>query len=121
MTDTAVIYLEADDEVTSVIRRLRAAEPGPVIVVAPGRSRATSSVVALRLLGRVDGGEFGGHGGDRPDDRGGDDDEAAQRERGLDGHGAAVIQAGHQAGELDRASVMMPSMASTTPPLLITA
>lgn len=53
MTDAAVIYLEADDEVTSVIRRLRAAEPGPVIVVAPGRSRATSSVVALRLLGRA--------------------------------------------------------------------
>jgi hypothetical protein len=48
-----VIYLEADDEVTSVIRRVRAAEPGPVVVVAPGRSRATSSVVALRLLGRA--------------------------------------------------------------------
>jgi hypothetical protein len=48
-----VIYLEADDEVTSVVRRLRAAEPGPVVVVAPGRSRATSSVVALRLLGRA--------------------------------------------------------------------
>lgn len=48
-----VIYLEADDEVTSVIRRVRAADPGPVVVVAPGRSRATSSVVALRLLGRA--------------------------------------------------------------------
>ncbi|HEX7171691.1 MAG TPA: hypothetical protein VF365_03665 [Candidatus Limnocylindria bacterium] len=48
-----VIYLEADDEVTSVVRRVRAAEPGPVVVVAPGRSRATSSVVALRLLGRA--------------------------------------------------------------------
>jgi hypothetical protein len=48
-----VIYLEADDEVTSVVRRLRAADPGPVVVVAPGRSRATSSVVALRLLGRA--------------------------------------------------------------------
>jgi hypothetical protein len=54
VSDTpAVIYLEADDEVTSVIRRLRAAEPGPVVVVAPGRSRATSSVVALRLLARA--------------------------------------------------------------------
>ena len=54
MSDTpAVIYLEADDEVTSVIRRLRAADPGPVVIVAPGRSRATSSVVALRLLGRA--------------------------------------------------------------------
>ena len=49
----SVIYLEADDEVTSVVRRLRATDPGPVIVVAPGRSRAMSSVVALRLLGRA--------------------------------------------------------------------
>lgn len=48
-----VIYLEADDEVTSVVRRLRAADPGPIVVVVPGRSRATSSVVALRLLGRA--------------------------------------------------------------------
>jgi hypothetical protein len=48
-----VIYLEADDEVTSVVRRLRAADPGPVVIVAPGRSRATSSVVTLRLLGRA--------------------------------------------------------------------
>jgi hypothetical protein len=50
---SAILYLEADDEVTSVVRRLRAADPGPVLVVAPGRSRATSSVVALRLLGRA--------------------------------------------------------------------
>lgn len=49
----AVIYLEADDEITSVVRRLRSADPGPVVVVAPGRSRATSSVVALRLLSRA--------------------------------------------------------------------
>lgn len=48
-----VLYLESDDEVTSVVRRLRAADPGPVLVVAPGRSRATSSVVALRLLARA--------------------------------------------------------------------
>lgn len=54
MSETAaVVYLEADDEVTSVVRRLRAADPGPVVIVAPGRSRATSSVVALRLLGRA--------------------------------------------------------------------
>ena len=54
MSETpTVIYLEADDEVTSVVRRLRSADPGPVVVVAPGRSRATSSVVALRLLGRA--------------------------------------------------------------------
>ena len=54
MSDAStVIYLEADDEVTSVVRRLRAADPGPVVIVAPGRSRATSSVVTLRLLGRA--------------------------------------------------------------------
>jgi len=49
----AVIYLEADGEVTSVVRRVRAADPGPVILVTPGRSRATSSVVTLRLLARA--------------------------------------------------------------------
>jgi hypothetical protein len=48
-----VIYLEADDEVTSVVRRLRAADSGPVVIVVPGRSRATSSVVAIRLLARA--------------------------------------------------------------------
>lgn len=54
MSETpVVVYLEADDEVTSVVRRLRAADPGPIVVVAPGRSRATSSVVALRLLARA--------------------------------------------------------------------
>ncbi len=54
MSETPVtIYLEADDEVTSVVRRLRAADPGSIVIVAPGRSRATSSVVALRLLGRA--------------------------------------------------------------------
>jgi hypothetical protein len=49
----AVVYLEADDEITSVIRRVRAADAQRVIVVAPGRSRATSSAVALRLLARA--------------------------------------------------------------------
>jgi hypothetical protein len=48
-----LIYLEADDEVTTVVRRLRNAEGARVVLVAPGRSRATSSVVALRLLARV--------------------------------------------------------------------
>ncbi len=48
-----ILYLESDDEVTSVVRRIRAADPGHVMVVAPGRSRATSSVVALRLLARA--------------------------------------------------------------------
>ena len=53
MDDAALLYLEADDEVTTVVRRLRASTEPRVVVVAPGRSRATSSVVALRLLARV--------------------------------------------------------------------
>ena len=48
-----LLYLEPDDEITSVIRRLRGADRGRVVLVAPGRSRATSSVVALRLLARA--------------------------------------------------------------------
>ena len=48
-----LIYLEPDDEITSLIRRVRAAEGSSVVVVAPGRSRATSSTVALRLLAQV--------------------------------------------------------------------
>ena len=52
-TDPQLLYLEPDDEITSVIRRLRGADVGRVVLVAPGRSRATSSVVALRLLARA--------------------------------------------------------------------
>ncbi|MDQ2689064.1 MAG: hypothetical protein M3Y29_02165, partial [Chloroflexota bacterium] len=48
-----LLYLEADDEITAVVRRVRAADPGRVVIVAPGRSRATSSAVALRLLARA--------------------------------------------------------------------
>jgi hypothetical protein len=48
-----LIYLETDDEITTVVRRMRAADPGRVVIVAPGRSRATSSTVALRLLARA--------------------------------------------------------------------
>ena len=48
-----LIYLEADDEVTSVVRRLRQAQGERVVLVAPGRSRATSSAVALRLMARA--------------------------------------------------------------------
>lgn len=55
---SALIYLEADDEITAVVRRVRAADSGRVVIVAPGRSRATSSAVALRLLARA--GEEGG-------------------------------------------------------------
>ena len=54
MSETpAVVYLEADDEITSVVRRVRSADAERVIVVVPGRSRATSSAVALRLLARA--------------------------------------------------------------------
>jgi hypothetical protein len=48
-----LIYLEPDDEITSLVRRVRAAEGRSVVIVAPGRSRATSSAVALRLLAQV--------------------------------------------------------------------
>jgi hypothetical protein len=48
-----VLYLEADDEITSVVRRVRGADADRAIVVVPGRSRATSSAVALRLLARA--------------------------------------------------------------------
>ncbi|HEX5039805.1 MAG TPA: baseplate J/gp47 family protein [Candidatus Limnocylindria bacterium] len=51
--EPGLIYLEADDEITSVVRRVRETDASPIVVVAPGRSRATSSVVALRLLGRA--------------------------------------------------------------------
>lgn len=51
--ETTLLYLETDDEVTSVARRLREADNERVVLVAPGRSRATSSVVALRLLARI--------------------------------------------------------------------
>ena len=51
----AVVYLEADDEITSLVRRVRDAETDRIIVVVPGRSRATSSAVALRLLARAGG------------------------------------------------------------------
>ena len=53
MDAAGLLYLEADDEVTSVVRRLRVATEGRVIIVVPGRSRATSSAVALRLLERI--------------------------------------------------------------------
>ena len=53
MDAAGLLYLEADDEVTSVVRRLRVAAKGRVIIVVPGRSRATSSAVALRLLERI--------------------------------------------------------------------
>jgi len=51
--EPTLLYLEADDEITTVVRRLRAAAGDAVVLVAPGRSRATSSAVALRLLARA--------------------------------------------------------------------
>ena len=51
--EATLLYLETDDEVTSVARRVREAGGERVVLVAPGRSRATSSVVALRLLARI--------------------------------------------------------------------
>lgn len=54
MSDTpTLVYLEADDEVTTVARRIRSAGGERIVLVTPGRSRATSSVVALRLLAGV--------------------------------------------------------------------
>lgn len=54
MADEAtLLYLEPDDEITSVVRRLREAEGPRVVLVASGRSKATTSAVALRLLAGV--------------------------------------------------------------------
>lgn len=51
--EASLLYLETDDEVTSVVRRVRETDAERIVLVVPGRSRATSSVVALRLLARV--------------------------------------------------------------------
>ena len=51
--DTQLLYLEPDDEVTSVVRRLREADAGRLVLVASGRTKATTSAVALRLLAQV--------------------------------------------------------------------
>jgi Baseplate J-like protein len=51
--DTQLLYLEPDDEVTSVVRRLREADASRVVLVASGRTKATTSAVALRLLAQV--------------------------------------------------------------------
>lgn len=53
MTVSELLYLEPDDEITGVVRRLRQTDAARVVLVAPGRSKATSSVVALRLLARL--------------------------------------------------------------------
>ena len=51
--DTTLIYLEPDDEITTVVRRLRETNAPRVILVAPGRTKATTSAVGLRLVGAV--------------------------------------------------------------------
>jgi hypothetical protein len=51
--DTQLLYLEPDDEVTSVVRRLREADADRVVLVASGRTKATTSAVAMRLLAQV--------------------------------------------------------------------
>ena len=48
-----LLYLEADDEITTVVRRLRESDGQNVLLVAPGRAKALTSSVALRLLARI--------------------------------------------------------------------
>jgi hypothetical protein len=48
-----LLYLEADDEITTVVRRLRESDGESIVLVAPGRAKALTSSVALRLLARV--------------------------------------------------------------------
>jgi hypothetical protein len=52
-SEPQILYLEPDDEITSVIRRLRQTDAARVVLVAPARTKATSSAVALRLLASV--------------------------------------------------------------------
>ena len=51
--ETQLLYLEPDDEITTVVRRLREADASRVVLVASGRTKATTSTVALRLLAQV--------------------------------------------------------------------
>jgi hypothetical protein len=51
--ETQLIYLEPDDEITTVVRRLREADAHRLVLVASGRTKATTSAVALRLLAQV--------------------------------------------------------------------
>jgi len=48
-----LLYLEPDDEITSVVRRLRESDAARVVLVASGRSKVTSSSIGLRLLAQV--------------------------------------------------------------------
>jgi Baseplate J-like protein len=51
--DTQLLYLEPDDEITTVVRRLREADAHRLVLIASGRTKATTSAVALRLLAQV--------------------------------------------------------------------
>ncbi|HEX6139305.1 MAG TPA: baseplate J/gp47 family protein [Candidatus Limnocylindria bacterium] len=51
--ETELLYLEPDDEITTVVRRLRETDAPRIVLVAPGRSKATTSAVALRLLAEL--------------------------------------------------------------------
>jgi hypothetical protein len=51
--ETQLLYLEPDDEITSVVRRMRETDAPRVVLVASGRTKATTSAVALRLLAQV--------------------------------------------------------------------
>ena len=50
--EAQILYLEPDDEIPSVVRRVRESELPRLLLVAPGRSKATSSAIGLRLLAR---------------------------------------------------------------------
>src|SRR5205823_12412553 len=51
-SEAQILYLEPDDEIPSVVRRVRESEMPRLVLVAPGRSKATSSSIGLRLLAR---------------------------------------------------------------------
>src|SRR5690349_6408344 len=51
-SEAQILYLEPDDEIPSVVRRVRESELPRLVLVAPGRSKATSSAIGLRLLAR---------------------------------------------------------------------
>src|SRR6478672_13058639 len=51
-SESQILYLEPDDEIPSVVRRVRESELPRLVLVAPGRSKATSSAIGLRLLAR---------------------------------------------------------------------
>jgi hypothetical protein len=50
--EVQILYLEPDDEIPSVVRRVRESDLPRLVLVAPGRSKATSSAIGLRLLAR---------------------------------------------------------------------